>query len=393
MYRIVFVGGGSGGHVFPLFAIIKKFKQILADNGFDNSEFEVYYCAPDDFGFSRMEELGVVTIKIPSGKMRRYFSFLNLFDFFVLLWGIIKSAYVMWNIMPDLVVSKGGYGSFPIVLWSFLYRVPYIIHESDVVPGLVNRIFYRGASVFLSSFEKTKDFLPSTSYYAVTGNPVRDSVIIVKPTEELVQKARKFFKIDPASNRKTILVLGGSQGAKELNDLIFGVANKLLKDCYVIHQAGFGEKAARLREDFRLYYPKELAKFIRIYEFLDDEKLKMAYTVADLVVSRAGSGSIFEIANNAKPSILIPLKNSAGDHQKENAYEYAKTGASLVIEEPNINPGLFYNQVKQLLDDPNLLLKMSEKAAEFIKFDSSKFLAELILKILRINQNVQYIYD
>lgn len=388
MYRIVFVGGGSGGHMFPLVAIIKKLRQMLSNTSVNSREFEMYYCAPDNFGFSRMEELRVIPFKIPSGKIRRYFSIFNLFDFFVLLWGIIKSAYVLWDIMPDLVVSKGGYGSFPVLLWSFLYRIPYIIHESDVVPGMVNRIFYRGSNVFLGSFEKTKDFLANSSHYAVVGNPVRDSVIVSSPTKELIERAYNFFKIDPTANRRIILVLGGSQGSKELNDLIFGVANKILKDCYIIHQAGFEDKAARLRDDFKRYYSKEFTKYIRIYEFLDDEELKMAYAVADLVVSRAGSGSIFEIAMNAKPSILVPLEGSAGNHQKENAYEYAKTGASLVMEEPNVNPGLFYNQLKQLLDDPKLLVEMSKKAAEFIKFDSAELSASLIIKILRIEQNV-----
>lgn len=381
----MFVGGGSGGHIFPLIAIIKKLRKLLVQNNINIDDIQMYYCAPDDFGFSYMEKLKVFTIKIPSGKIRRYFSIFNLFDFFILIWGIIKSAYVIWYIMPDVVVSKGGYGSFPVLLWSFLYRIPYVIHESDVIPGMVNRIFYKGASAFLGSFERTKEFFARNSHYTLVGNPVRDSIIVNNPTKDLLEKAYRFFNIDPLLHRKIILVLGGSQGSKELNDLIFGTANKLLKDYYIIHQAGFGDKAVSLQHDLERCYPKEFTKFIRVYEFLDDKQLKMAYAIADLIVSRAGSGSIFEIALNAKPSILIPLQGSAGDHQRENAYEYAKTGASLVIEQPNLNPGVFYNQVRQLLNDPELLAKMSKKASEFIKFDPAELASKLILQVLLIN--------
>lgn len=375
MNKLVFAGGGSGGHFYPILAIIRKLQSES-----NRKELDIYYIAPTDFGFNDMKDIGVKTIQISTGKIRRYFSILNFLDIFVLFWGLIKSAYVSWWIMPDLVVSKGGYGTFPVLFWASFYRIPFIIHESDVVPGLVNKMFSWLALIFFGSFEKSKEYLPRPDRFTLSGNPVRDEIVLNNLS---VVDARQKLGLEKI-NKKIILILGGSQGSDELNRLIFEIANRLTKKYYLIHQAGPSGKNEKLRDELQRYYGGKVLEDIRIVDFLDSLDLAYSYKVCDIVVSRAGAGSIFEIAKNGKPSILIPLMSAASQHQKENAYEYAKTGACLVIEQPNLNPGLFYNQLENITTNESLLIKMSQEALSFINFDSAQLISKSITKILNI---------
>lgn len=380
MIRIVFAGGGSGGHFFPILAIIRKFKKLYPEF-FEKAEF--FYIAPSEFGFDLMEKEGVKCILIKTGKLRRYFSVLNFIDVFKFFVGWSKSNYILWKIMPDLVFSKGGYGAFPVLITSFLYRIPFVIHESDTIPGLANKIFSRFSLTFFGAFDITKNYISKSAQkkFVLVGNPIREEIIAKNVPKE---ESLNFLNIN--TSKKIILVLGGSQGSQTINNLIFSSANKILKNYFIIHQAG-PKKSEKLKQDLEKFYKLDFIKEnIKIYDFLDEQSLKHSYNLADLVVSRAGAGSIFEIAINKKPSILIPLEGSAGNHQKINAYEYAKTGATLVIEEENLKPGLFYDEVNKLLEDDSLLQKMKESAGNFIKFDP----AEEIVKYI---QNLKNIFE
>ncbi len=369
--KILFTGGGTGGHFYPIVAIIRETKRIIEEEKLLNST--LYYIGPNNFGHEILKKEGVETIEIISGKLRRYASAQNFFDIFRVIVGVLKAFFVLFSMMPDVIFSKGGYGSLPVVLVAIIYRIPLIIHESDSVPGVVNAFAARFASRVAVSFESTLKLLPKKSLIGLVGNPVRQQILggsREAANEELVIFAKRFV----------VLVMGGSQGSQILNSTLVGAIKELAREFEIIHQTGEalfqdakGEISVILsKEDLVFYHP---------YAFFDDRTLRNAYAAADIIVSRAGAGSIFEIAAVGKPAILIPLKNSAQEHQKNNAYEYANRGAAIVIEEENLTPNVFLNEIKKLAADESRRKIMSEQAALFAKVNAAEVIAKEILKL------------
>jgi len=364
--RIVLTGGGSGGHVYPLIAVARKIKEL-------NPKVEIFYVAPfyqiekDIFSFE-----GIKSYYILSGKLRRYFSILNFIDFLKMIIGFFQAIFLMLYIMPDVVFSKGGYGSVPITIVAWLYRIPIYLHESDAIPGLANSFLSRFAAKIFISFESADAYFKNKSVL-LTGNPIREGLLNGSRKEALIE-----FKLDP--ERRKILILGGSQGSQVINDLILNSLMLLISKYDVIHQCGknnFNDiklflKAAR-NNNFETFY--------RVADYFDERQLANLYQLADIVVSRAGAGGIFEIAANGKPSILIPLEDSANNHQKKNAYSYAASGATLVLEEENLTPNLFVSQIEKILDS-DLKNSMAIKAKEFYKGNASEIIAKDILNSL-----------
>jgi len=329
--KIVFTGGGSGGHIFPIIAIVQELKKI-----YRGDDLQLYFIGPKgEIPFSYLTEEGIKVKKILAGKFRRYFnplSFLqNLIDiFFKVPIGIAQSFFYIFFLAPDLIFSKGGYGSLPVVLTGYLLGTPIIIHESDVVPGLVNRFLSKFAMEIFVSFpvEKIK-YLPKEKMIFV-GNPIRLDILGIDKKD-----GSNFFSIK--SRKPVILILGGSQGSQRINEVIFDILNELLIDFEVIHQVG--QNNFKEAEYFvEVIIDKKLRENYHYYSFLNIKELSLALNLADLVISRSGSGSISEIAAVGKPSILVPLPESAQNHQLENAYLYAQRGACIVIEENNLTP-------------------------------------------------------
>lgn len=366
--RIAFTGGGTGGHLFPLIATAREIK----------NQNEILYIGPDDFVKETLLKENFPCRFIFSGKWRRYFSGLNFLDVFKILLGIIQSLWILWFWMPDVIFSKGGYGSLPVVFVGWLYHIPILIHESDAIPGIANKIAARFAKRIAVSFTKTKEYFPENKT-ALVGNPVRKE-ILTDNTEE----TRKIFNI--SSGKPVLLIMGGSQGSKIINNIVLKVLPELVEKCEVIHISGakdyelVNENITKiLKTDEILNYDPKI--YYHLYSFLDENTLKYAYLLSDVIVSRAGAGSIFEIAATGKPSILIPLEISASDHQKNNAFEYAKNGGAIVLEEPNLTPHLFLEKIFYLIDNPELRQRMSEGAKSFAKLDASEKIAEELLKL------------
>jgi len=192
-------------------------------------------------------------------------------------------------------------------------------------------------------------------------------------------EAKRFFKI--TGDKPVILILGGSQGAQRINDKILEILPDLLRNFEVIHQAGL-KNFNQVQSEAKVVMAKELEEYYHLFPFLDEEKLKNAYALAEIIVSRAGAGSIFEIAALAKPAILIPLPESAQNHQLKNAYSYAESGTSIVIEEVNFTPHFFLEKLKYLSSQRQKLKEMSEKAKNFSKPKAAEIIAEYILAYL-----------
>jgi UDP-N-acetylglucosamine--N-acetylmuramyl-(pentapeptide) pyrophosphoryl-undecaprenol N-acetylglucosamine transferase len=213
----------------------------------------------------------------------------------------------------------------------------------------------------------------------LVGNPTRKE-LMDSPKEE----AKKFFNLN--SSKPIILILGGSQGSQRMNDGILDILPQLLNDFELIHQCGENNYQTT-RAESKAVMKKEEEPFYHLYPFLKEPELRRAYAAADLIISRAGAGSIFEIAAVAKPSILIPLPEAAQNHQVKNAYAYQDSGACLVIEENNFTPSLFLEKLKTLFTNQEELKRMAEKAKAFSKIEAAETIANYLAKYLNKSEN------
>lgn len=370
--KILFTGSGTGGHVFPLVAIVREIRRI-----YPKKNLEFYYLGPkDDFSIILLSQEDFIIKTIISGKIRRYFAWQNFVDIlFKIPFGMIQSFFIILTIRPDLVFSKGGSGSISVTYAARFLWMPVFLHESDVVPGLSNRVTSRWAKKILISFPKTEYFDPEKT--TLTGNPIRKEIL-----DGDKEKAVEIFNL--TLSKPIILVIGGSQGAETINDFILLVLNVLLKDYEIIHVTGPENVKEDLAEAM-VIEDKDMERYYHPIGFLDEERIKHAYKAADLIISRSGSGSIFEIAAIGKPSILIPLPSAAGDHQSKNAYAYSETGAAMVIEQENLTPNFFMENLQLLFLHPEKLQAMSEAALAFAKPLAARAIAREILEFLMLD--------
>ena len=374
--RILFTGGGSGGHVFPIIAIRQTFNtlpEIL------DKEPAFYYLGPDKFARENFSKEKIESRFILSGKLRRYFSLKTPLDFIRLIIGIIQSFFYLFIWVPDIIFSKGGYGSMPVVLVGWIYRIPVILHESDSMPGLANRFMAKFAKKIIISFPASKErFGKHQTKTVLIGNPIRKELLDGKSVS-----GKQFFKV--LSNKPVILILGGSQGAQKINEIVLNTLPRLLEISEIIHISGEVDYDNIFRETQKTI--KNPA--YHLYKFLNPEELKHAYGAADLIINRAGAGSIFEIAALGKTSILIPLPNSAGDHQRKNAYDFAnidkKTGKgrAMILEQENLTPNTFIEMIKKIINDPEEIKRMSQKTKEFYSIDTAQKIRDEILNLVK----------
>jgi len=371
--KILFTGGGTAGHIIPIVAVTRELRKISSQ---DN--LKMFFIGPkDDFGAVLLSQENIRVKTVLAGKIRRYLDWKTARDNFVDLaikipLGIIQSFFHIFFISPDLVFSKGGFGSIPVVIAAKMLFVPVFLHESDVTPGAANKFLSDFAFKIFVSFPKTEYF--QKSKMVLVGNPTRKELMASNREE-----ARKFFNLN--SEKPLILILGGSQGSQRINDGILDILPQLLKDFELIHQCGENNYQTT-RGESKAVMKTEEEPFYHLFAFLKEPELRRAYAVADLIISRAGAGSIFEIAAVAKPSILIPLPEAAQNHQVKNAYAYQEAEACLVIEENNFTPSLFLEKLKTLFSNPEQLKAMAEKARAFSKIDSAKTIADYLNQYL-----------
>ena len=380
--RILFTGGGTGGHLFPIIAVSQQLKQIytqsMAPIGPEKeTTLEMFFLGPNGFAKKLFKKEGIEARTILAGKLRRYFSIRTIFDFLKMPFGFLQSLWYLYLWMPDVIFSKGGYGSIPVVLVGWLYRIPILIHESDTVPGLANRLTAKFSQRIGLSFALTEDCFHSQKT-ALVGNPVRSGIIqtCLCRDEKFKEEVKKIFNI--VSQKPIIFIVGGSQGAKKLNEFILQILPQLLEKYEVIHQ--FGPKNyQQIEKTIKQSRPSDY----HFFPFLDETQMGAAYLLADLVISRAGAGSIFEIAACAKPSILIPLPQAAGEHQKKNAFAYAQAGATVVLEEINLTPHLFLNKISQILSHPETTQRMSQSAQDFRQPKAAQKIAQALIEMAK----------
>lgn len=337
MKRIVMTGGGTAGHVTPNIALIPRLKKM---------GYEIHYIGTKD-GIERglIEAQGIPYHSISAGKLRRYLDLKNLTDTFRVVRGFNDAMSVLRKLKPDVVFSKGGFVSCPVVWAAKMRGIPAIIHESDMTPGLANKLSIPFARKICYTFPETKDYIPKEKG-VLTGIPVRESLFSGKA--ELGKRLCGFNDKLPV-----MVIVGGSQGSQVLNNAIRGILNELLKKFQICHMCGKGNVDQSLNN---------LSGY-KQFEYINEE-LPHVFAMADLVVSRAGATTIYELLALKKPNLLIPLSKQAsrGD-QILNSESFEKQGFSKVLMEEELNSKSFMENVEELYSGRTSYIKAMENSA------------------------------
>ncbi len=335
MKKIVLTGGGTAGHVTPNIALLDSLK---ANN------YEISYIGSYD-GIEKklISDQGIPYYGISSGKLRRYLSVKNLTDPFRVIKGFFEAKKLIKELNPDIVFSKGGFVSVPVVFAAKSNKVPVIIHESDMTPGLANKLAIKKASKVCCNFPETVACLPKKKA-VLTGCPIRKELL----------SGNKLTGLDFCgfnANKPVLLIIGGSLGSANVNKAVRDILDKLLEHFQIVHLCGKGKVDETLKN--KAGYKQ--------FEYINKE-LADLFAMADVVISRAGANAICELLALRKPALLIPLsaKASRGD-QILNAHSFMIQGYSDVIEEEDLNSDLLFNSVMKLYDERNDYIKrMSE---------------------------------
>ena len=325
MKRIVLTGGGTAGHVTPNMALVPSLKEA----GYDIQYIGSY----NGIEKRLIEEMGIPYHGISSGKLRRYFDPKNFSDPFKVMKGYLEASHIIHKLKPDIVFSKGGFVSVPVVLAAKRRHVPVIIHESDLTPGLANKICIPAATKVCCNFPETLKHLPE-SKAVLTGSPIRQELFSGNKEEGL-----RLCGFD--DSKPVLLVMGGSLGAVAINNSIRENLNELLKQFQIIHLCGRGHYDASL-DGTKGYKQFEYAK----------KELTHLFAATDLIISRAGANAICELLALRKPNILIPLglEASRGD-QILNAESFENQGYSYVLQEKDVTSETLLNAVNSVYED------------------------------------------
>ncbi|MEI6479709.1 MAG: UDP-N-acetylglucosamine--N-acetylmuramyl-(pentapeptide) pyrophosphoryl-undecaprenol N-acetylglucosamine transferase [bacterium] len=368
--RVAFVGGGTGGHLYPLLAVADEL-QATSNN------LRLSYFGPRNSMMDEFERRNISIHNIAPSKLRRYFDIQNIIDIPKFFFGILQALVKLYFEMPDVIFSKGGPGALPVIIAAKWYMIPIVIHESDAVPGLTNRISAKFAKRVLLSFEESAQYF-SAKKARVVGNPVRREL-----TGDMgdMPAIKRGMQLDP--NKINILVLGGSQGSTRINLFILESLPTFLTDMQITHQTGdlnFDEIQSQA-SSILMGLDSATRAHYHPFPYFAQNRMREALGSADIVISRAGSGAIFEIAALGRPSILIPLSDSANDHQKENAYSYSKTGAAQVVEESNLTTNLVLSLIHSMLKDENKIKSIEMAAKNFFKPRAAQDISDEILRL------------
>ncbi len=362
--KVLFAGGGTMGSVSPLLAIYEQLKEKEPEMGVlwlgtkKGAEKEV------------LNNYQIPFKPIIAGKLRQYFSLLNFFTPLFVFFGFIQAAYILLKFKPAVVLTAGSFVAVPVVYAAWILRIPRFIHQQDIERGLANKLMAKVATVITVTFrDSLADFSFKKTFHI--SNPVRKSVFTGSR-----EKAMEYFGLN--SNLRTILIMGGGQGARIINQMVLETIGKLTAEYQIIHITGKGKGIVEKLPNF---YDRATMKTIEVryrpYEFLDAQ-MPDTYAVADLVVSRAGMSTLTELAVLAKPALLIPIPG----HQELNAQYFAKYNAAKVIKQEQLNSENFTKAILYLMGNPADLQNLSRNISTMIDKDAAKRYVGLIYEVL-----------
>ena len=338
MKRIILTGGGTAGHVTPNIALLPRLKEL----GYDIQYIGSYTGIEKEL----IEPFGIPYHGISSGKLRRYFSVQNFTDPFRVLKGFREAHKLIRQLKPDVIFSKVGFVSVPVVLAGKRCKVPVIIHESDMTPGLANKIAIPSAAKVCCNFPETLKSLPEGKA-VLTGSPIRQELL----------SGNKIAAMDMChftSDKPVILVIGGSLGAVAVNNAVREALPELLKDFQIIHLCGKGKMDESL---------KDVEGYCQ-FEYIKNE-LRNLFALADIVISRAGANAICELLALHKPNLLIPLSaNASRGDQILNARSFERQGFSLVLEEEQLTKETLLNAVKTLYENRTTFINSMKNSGQ-----------------------------
>jgi len=370
--KILLIGGGTGGHFYPLMAIAEELNALADEEKL--LQFKLYYMGDGEYDKTALQKEFITYIPITAGKLRVYASFKNVIDVFKVGIGTIQAFFKLFSLYPDVIISKGGYGAFPVLVAARFFRIPVIVHESDTAPGRVNKWSGKFAIRVALAYPEAAQYFDAKKV-SLVGQPVRK--VIAHPATE---GAAAFFDLD--ENIPIIGVIGGSLGARTINNVIVELLPSLLDRYQIIHQTG-KTNFEDVTTDARVVLGDDPKRSrYKVFASLNELQMKMFSGASSLVISRAGS-SIHEIAAWGKPSIIIPGIPAVyhDDHQRKNAYHYARTGACAVVEEPNLTPSVLENEIDLILTHKERYDAMAHHAKEFYKPDAARKIATEAIKI------------
>lgn len=373
-------GGGSGGHFYPIIAVAEEIREICRAEKI--LEPEIFFMSPSPYNSKELLDKDIQFVPTTAGKRRvgakGFSKILNFIDLFKMGWGILTALVKLYGIFPDVVFAKGGYTSFPAIVAAKILGIPVVLHESDSVPGRVNAWAGKFAERIALSYKEAISFFPANKT-AYTGNPVRKDI-----RTPLTTGAVEYLHLE--ENLPTVLILGGSQGARIINDAILSALPSLVEKYQIIHQTGRANLPEVSRTANLILDNNPHASRYHPFDYLSTLAMRMSAGVSSLVISRGGS-TIFEIALWGLPSILVPITESNGDHQRKNSYNYARDGGAVVIEESNLSPDIIMNEIVRIMDNHKVAERMREGAKKFARTDSATLIAREILKIALKHEN------
>ena len=349
MKKIVLTGGGTAGHVTPNIALMPSLREL---------GYEIHYIGSYN-GMEKqlIEEQNIPYYGISSGKLRRYFDIKNFSDPFKVIKGFTQAVSLLRKLKPNVVFSKGGFVSVPVILAARFLHIPAVIHESDFTPGLANKIAIPAATKVCCNFPESLAYLPKEKA-VLTGSPIRKELLTGNPLAAL--DLCNFTKEKPV-----ILSVGGSSGSKVMNDALRAILSDLLKEYQVIHLCGKGNLDDSLTGT-EGYVQFEYAK----------SELRDMFALADIVISRAGANAIFELLALRKPNILIPLSaNASRGDQILNANSFKKQGFSYVLEEENLDSKTLLDAIAEVQKNKQTYIDAMAKSTQL---DSIETVVRLI---------------
>lgn len=364
--KILFVGGGTGGHFYPLIAVAEEVKALKPNA-------ELYYIGPEPYNKADLDTLSITYLYCPAGKVRRYFSVQNFIDFFRTIAGVFVAWYKLFMVYPDVIFSKGSFTSVPILLMARFYRIPVVIHESDSKPGRANMLARKFARYIGIAYADVASYFPE-------GKTARVGIPIRKVLRQ--QSTDPFSELGIQNDRPLIYITGGSSGAERINALTLDSLSLLLPQYRIFHQTGAQNEAAIIQSAQALLLKSpELLQYYYVKGSVPGETVRALLQAASIVISRAGSTTLFEIALHGKPSIVIPIPEDISHDQRTNAYSYARSGAGSVIEEHNLTKHLLQAEIQSIMTEPGKYQRMSESARAFAAPDAARAIADVLISI------------
>jgi UDP-N-acetylglucosamine--N-acetylmuramyl-(pentapeptide) pyrophosphoryl-undecaprenol N-acetylglucosamine transferase len=365
--RIMLVGGGTGGHFYPLMAVAEELNDTP-------EKPELYYIGPSQYERDELFRNSITYLQCPAGKVRRYFSIANFADAFKTTLGFFVALYQLFRIYPDVVFSKGSYTSVPVLLAAKVLLIPIVIHESDATPSRATKLGAKLARFIGIAYDELAEVFPAEKT-ALVGIPIRRQVQKRYPKEA----AKNALGIP--NDRALIYVTGGSSGAERLNNQVLDALPKLLKTTRVFHQVGVNNQIFFEERTKAVVKDKTLLDYYYLQGHLEAETVSLILSAADLVISRAGSTTLFELALHEVPAILVPIPETISHDQRSNAYAYARAGAAMVVEEENVTDNLLIQEINTILKDQTRYQNMVAATRTMQYPDAASKLANILIAI------------